>query len=603
MLLPGLVGGCLAVVLLLLAVEFSGWSRWTAAATLFLLVSAWIWHLRVEIAVRQRTEKSNPEMVTRLTSNLPVMVYQFRTYPTGRSSVTYTNDAIRTIYEVSPEEVKGDAGFLLDLVHPDDFERVKSLLRHSYFTLEPWSGEYRVVLPKSGVQWRFAQATVERLPDGGTLWHGFVADITEKKRAEESAKYAERMRLAADKAAESDRAKDAFLAMMSHELRTPMHSVIGFLELIQSSDCTPEQREYLESAQTGAKTMVSLLDDLLLIAKKGREAERAEMKEIELAEFLRGVAGVFRKQTEDKGLEWRMEFSEDLPKSFRSDRIRLSQCLFSLLDNAIKFTPTGSVTLKVSLQSGLLSQRLRFDVIDTGTGIPEEQLGRIFEIFARGDESISRKFGGMGLGLSRCHAHVESLCGTLTASSKEGQGSVFSIELPLRQTRASEVKEPAQTASPSSPPAESAQSPASPESPKQSPAPVPLKLHILIVEDQPINQKLLAMMLKKIGCTYDLANNGLVAVERFETTHFDAILMDLQMPEMDGISATKKIRYLEQTRGISVPVPIIAVTANAMESDRRECFDCGMNDFLPKPVRAQQLADSLSRARAETAGN
>lgn len=580
--LQALVAGILTLVLLYLVKSLSGWSAYLATGTLLFAVSAWIWKLRADLLVSRRLNPSSPDLLPKLTSQLPVLVYQFRTYPTGHSSVTFASDAIRTIYEVEPEEAKKDGSIILEYLHPDDFDRINKSLRHSYFTLAPWSGEFRVILPKAGLQWRFAQALVERLPDGGTLWHGFVADITEKKRAEESERYGERMRLARDRAEGSERAKNAFLTMMSHEIRTPMHAVMGYLDLLKSSGLSENQNGYVESAQSGARSMLSLLDDLLAVVRIEQGDLDVVAKDFDFADWIRGLSGIFRQQTEAKGLEWKLQLGEKLPESLCTDRVRLTQCLFGILENAVKFTKSGSVALSVTLQEGMVSRRVRMDITDTGPGLSAQDLEKIFEPFARVDESQSRAHGGLGLGLAICHNLAHLLGGTLTATSTVGSGSTFSLELPIGNPQ---VKPPA----PSSPPKKSGQHPK-------------LLLHVLIVEDQKTNQLLLGLMLKKIGCTYDFADNGLEGVRKFEEYEYDAILMDLQMPEMDGVTATIKIRSKETKKPSLPPVPIIAVTANAFETDRRECEAAGMNDFLPKPVRVEQLADSLQLACRDTKG-
>ncbi len=581
----GLITGAGILVMALGLIFSEGWIQWAVLLGMSLGAAFWVWKLLADAATAHQLEPGNPELAAKLTGQLPVMVYQFRTYPTGHSSVTYTNDAIRTIYEADPEVVKNDGSRLLDLVHPGDLKALQSSLKHSYLTLEPWAGEFRVVLPKGGLQWRFAQALIERLPDGGTLWHGFVADITEKKRAEESDKYAERMRIAKEKAEDSDRAKNAFLAMMSHEIRTPMHAVIGFLDLLRSSGCTNAQLEYVGSAQEGARNMISLMDDLLAVSRMESGDTEVSIHEFDLQEWLRGLAAIFRKQVEGKQLEWALQIGEDLPEMVSSDRVRLTQCLFGLLDNAVKFTAKGAVRLHVTRQTGGKTERVRFDIEDSGVGIAEDQLSRVFEPFSRGDETSHRKFGGVGLGLSICHNLTRLLGGTLSVSSTLGVGSTFSLEIPVQLSKAltKPIPESRDIAS------------------DQDDG--PLNMHILIVEDQKTNQRLMGHFLKKLGCTYDLAENGLVAINKFGQERYDVILMDIQMPELDGIAATKRIRLMEQIPENEFPVPIIAVTANAFDTDREECLAIGMNDFLAKPVRCEQLAVSLRQSKRRSFRN
>jgi signal transduction histidine kinase/CheY-like chemotaxis protein len=396
-------------------------------------------------------------------------------------------------------------------------------------------------------------------------------DAPDKKQAEESSRCADRMRLARDRAEDAGRAKNAFLAMMSHEIRTPMHAVMGHLDLLLSGSLEEAVRGHVESAQTGARSMLALLEDLLAVARIDQEDVQIEEKEFEISEWVRGLTGLFRRQVEAKGLEWRLHLAENLPTTICSDRVRLSQCLFALLENAVKFTVAGYVELRVAWQEGMLSRRLRLEVRDSGPGIPPQDLEKIFEPFARTDESQSCTHGGLGVSLAICHNLTTRLGGTLTATSQPGQGSTFVLEIPLH------------TSAPPSPPR-------APAAPAEYPC---LDLHILIVEDQKTNQKLLGMMLKKIGCTCEFADNGLEGVRKFQEKTFDAIFMDLQMPEMDGIAAARTIRAMEAEKAARSPVPIIAVTANTFSTDRAECLAVGMNDFLGKPVRVKDLASSL----------
>ncbi len=583
--LLGLISGAWAVVLGVVLIFSEGWIPYVTLFGATVGAAVWVWKLLADAATARQLEPGNPELAVKLTRQLPVMVYQFRTYPTGHSSVTYTNDAIRTIYEVEPDEVKKDGSRLLDLVHPMDIKAMQASLKNSYLTLTPWAGEFRVVLPKGGLQWRFAQALVERLPDGGTLWHGFVADITEKKRAEESDKYAERMRIAKERAEDSDRAKNSFLAMMSHEIRTPMHAVIGFLDILRTSGCTTAQLEYVDSAQEGACNMLSLLDDLLAVSRMESGDLEVSSQAFEVQEWLRGLAAIFRKQVESKGLTWSFQIGEDLPDTISSDRVRLTQCLFGLLDNAVKFTASGTISFRVARQAGVQIPRIRFDIEDSGVGIAGEKLPKIFEPFSRGDESPDRRFGGVGLGLSICYNLTRLLGGTLSATSTLGTGSVFYLEVPVQNVLIT-----------SAPPAFDGELPGEDDE-------GPLNLHILMVEDQRTNQRLMGLLLKKLGCTYDLAENGLIAIQKFGQSRYDVILMDLQMPELDGLAATKRIRLMEQTPSDGIRVPIIAVTANAFDTDREECLAIGMDDFLPKPVRSEQLAVSLRQSKRRVLRN
>ncbi len=556
-----------------------GLPAWWMTLLFGIAMAVFVWRLRASVMVRERLQTDNPELLPKLTENLPMMVYQFRTFPDGRSSVTFTNDAIRSMYEMDPESVRQDGSGIFDLVHPEDRKRIDESLRHSYFAVRPWAEEFRVVLPKAGLQWRFAQAVVDRMPDGGTLWHGFVADITSKKLAEESDRFAERMRIAKERAEDSDKAKSSFLAMMSHELRTPMHAVMGFLELLRGNG-REQDLDNIASAEKAAQAMLVILDDLLELARSESHAGGLMKRAFDLQDWLRGIATICRSRAEEKGLSFTLHIAEEIPANIETDRVRLTQCVLALLDNAVKFTQVGGIDLRVSISQTPLSRRLRFEVRDTGIGIPADQLERIFEPFARADESVQRRFGGMGVGLSICHRICQELGATIHSQSAVEQGSSFFIELEIGPSALPDAKK---------------------ISPKKQSEPQ-LNMHILIAEDQATNQKLLALMLKRLGCTYVIASNGLHAVRNFQDATFDLILMDIQMPEMDGLTATRAIREIEQSDSATVPVPIIAVTANAFDSDRTDCLRAGMSDFLAKPVSMGKLADALRARSAHRSG-
>jgi PAS domain S-box-containing protein len=645
---------------------------------------------RTQARVQRHLYPSPRELFQKFTSQLPGMVYQCRVSPTGQTSLIYCNDAIEWIYEKDPEEMRKDASPIFDLVHPDDKKRVWTALTESATTLQPWREEYRVVLPRQGVRWRYAHALVERMPDGGTLWHGFIFDITTRKEAEEAMRRSEeRLNLAthagniavweydfdagqmiwsdvtrelvkagekfepafdsitelihsddrphvvekfdrcrrsgelfqaefritrydgvprvvssnatfiagkdgkttrvvgalmdvtemrdAEKAAKAaDRAKSDFLAMMSHEIRTPMNGVLGFTSLLKASQLNGEQSDYVRTIERSAENLLALINDILDLAKIESGRLTVHPANFDLSDFVEGVYHLHRPLAREKKIEYSVKIADGTPESIRTDRVRLGQVLNNLLGNAIKFTETGSVRLDISAVRLVDSSewKWRFSVLDTGAGISDEMLPKVFESFYQVEDVNSRRHQGSGLGLAISRRLSVLLNGSIGVTSKPGVGSEFILEMTT----------PGETVQP----------------PELQPAPVnpaptaPLESkRILIVEDNPINRKLCLIQLNRLGCKAVAVENGMDAIEKCKTEYFDAVLMDVQLPDLDGYETTKQIRKWEEEMGVKKPVPIIATTANAMLGDRERCLEAGMSNYISKPLKTEALAAML----------
>jgi len=508
----------------------------------------------------------------------------------------YWSPRFKAMLGYAEEEITPGKRSLADLTHPEDKARLWKEFRVGFSRKGKLDIEYRMKTKSGEYRWFHVRGHSLADIEGKTFrMTGSCTDITDRKRAEEALNlYTQQIEVAKmqgesqalelvtarDMAIQANRTKSSFLANMSHEIRTPMNGVMGMTNFLLETSLDDEQHDYAMTIKSSATLLLTIINDILDFSKLEAGKVVIETIDFDLDTLLSETASLLQSRAQEKNLSVVRVVPPGFPIFLRGDPTRLQQVLLNLLGNAIKFTESGGV----SLEAGILDKtethaRFRLSVRDTGIGIREERLDSIFESFTQADSSTTRRYGGTGLGLTICRQLVELMDGKIGVESEEGKGSCFWIELtlPLQLSCALKiVSRPFTTAQISMKTEENT-----------------LNFRVLVAEDNSVNQKVAHRILTRLGCTVTLVENGRLALEALAHETYHMILMDCQMPEMDGYAATRELRRREAETGNHTLV--VAMTANAMVGDRERCLASGMDDYLSKPVQQGEMAAMFRR--------
>ncbi|MFV9503694.1 MAG: ATP-binding protein [Oscillochloridaceae bacterium umkhey_bin13] len=505
--------------------------------------------------------------------NLPNgFIYQIRRDEQWRPHFTYMSSGVERVLGITAEAILRDADTLHQMIVPEDYQRNRQLAREQAIVNADFKAVTRHRLADGTIRWIYLCSRPRQHPQGGTIWDGVALDITEQQQA------AEALAQARDAAEAAARAKSAFLAAMSHEIRTPLHAVIGMSELLLETDLTDEQQACASTIRRGGAALLAVINDILDFSRIESGKLELESTAFDLRSCLSGTIDLVSHSAHRQGITLHWHCAEQVPHEVIGDSARLAQVLLNLLGNAIKFTPQGEVRLEVSVAFQQANPEptalIQFAVRDTGIGMNETQIERLFTPFVQADSSITRRYGGTGLGLSISKQLVELMGGTISVNSSPGQGATFTVNLPMRY-RTEHLHPEAAT----------------------PPSAHGTRLRILVAEDNPVNQEVVKHMLQRLGYAPDLVNDGQAALESVQQTAYDLVLMDVQMPIMDGEQATRRIRAELPTERQPL---IVALSASPYTEDRERARAAGMDDYLLKPLQLNTLRSLLQTLTARS---
>jgi PAS domain S-box-containing protein len=523
---------------------------------------------RLKLAEQQATEAR--ERLRTIAEATPGTIFTFTQTVDGEPAFPYATPHLRETHGVDPDDLARDPSLLLARLHPDDSEMIRATTAESARNLTMWHTQFRHFHPDKGEVWIEIFASPLRESDGSVTWHGIAHDITAVKRAEKE------LLKATQKAEAADRAKSEFLANMSHEIRTPMSAIMGYTDILGARLEDPDNLQCLDTIRTNGHYLLEIIDDILDLSRIEAGKLDLDIKRVRPDRLVLEVQSLMKLRASDKGLELAVDFDGPLPETIETDPTRLRQILINLVENAIKFTESGEV--RVTLRLDAAASRLEVDVSDTGAGIQPATLSKLFRPFTQADSSLTRRFGGSGLGLSICRALARLLGGDVTVESRVGEGSRFRITITVGNLDGVPLRDPEKfDAAPSAPPRRLRE----------------LSCRVLVVDDRREMRHLAEHMLEEAGAEVGLAVDGSDALERVFDAQvrgrpFDAILLDMQMPVLDGYRAAAELRRRGFDRSI------IALTANAMKEDEAKCLSCGCDAYLSKPLDRAALIDTVA---------
>ena len=529
--------------------------------------------IRTDITERKTVElelQVSKAQYDELTTRIPVGVFTLTIDVGGLLTFDYVSDRFCQLLGLERVDVMRDASAVFSLVPAEEAAGLQEAIRRVTQTLGPFLWEGRAWVDGER-RWFHIESAATAIPGRGSRWNGILVDVTERKEAELS------IRGARDLAVAASKAKSDFLANMSHEIRTPMNGVLGMLGLLRETTLDEEQLHFTELAQLSGRNLLSLINDILDLSKV--EAGRLELEDedFDLKILLEEVSLTMAPRAQQKGIQFLQSMDPATPQQLRGDARRLQQVLVNLADNALKFTAAGQVRIQVRALFATTSEvTLRFSVRDTGIGIPKHKLGSLFQSFSQVDASTTRRFGGTGLGLAISRQLAGLLGGEIGVNSEEGKGSEFWFTARLgRREQTLEALAP----------------------PFDGPAVLRQDFQrgrILLAEDNNVNQELALAILEQWNLEVEVASDGLEAIQALKRSDFDLVLMDIQMPKLDGLEATASLR--NPLSGVRNPkIIVVALTAHAMSEDRQLCLDAGMNDYLVKPLEPAALLAILNR--------
>lgn len=525
--------------------------------------------LDMDITPQVETASRAEELTQRLQLAITAAGIGVWSHRLSDGSVEWNEQQYR-IYGLDPLDVTVSRTAWLERVHPDDRERLAHEVANVHDHPDGSASEFRIVRPGGEVRHVRVVARSTRDEAGrptGTV--GLTFDITTERQATEAI---QRARAAAE---EANRLKSEFLANVSHEIRTPMNAIIGMTELALGAALPAREHDQIAKANAAARNLLAVLNDILDFSKIEAGKLDVDHTAFSLPALVGTALDMVRLQAHSKGLALDVSLEPAVPERCLGDPTRLAQVLTNLLSNAVKFTERGRVQLRIRLAEVLPAERptVRFEIEDTGIGLNEEQQVRLFEAFTQADASTTRRFGGTGLGLVISRRLLDLMGGRIGVRSTPGGGSLFWFQLPLER--------------------EARGSAGAGDGPLES-VPRLDGLRVLLAEDNPLNRELAVALLERAGARVTAVDNGAQAVTEVQQHSFDVVLMDVQMPEMDGYEATRRIRALP---GDAARLPIVAMTANAMSGDRERSLAVGMNDHLTKPIDTAALRHTLARLR------